>query len=215
MEHLVLKVRILTFLSCQSWYWIIFAHRFSSLSWVPQQCTCLPPRWAPWLAAVRGPPAYQCNSTKCSTLLFTFLDRYLVELSLMNAEFLNWRASMVAAAAVALSRFLPWLNFSEQKLGKNCRCWCQGIWRFLQWYWNVQAHSGIPGVAITCRGGQWVRLIMKPTQPSCPVIILVSDVMPVFLSGTPSLTSTSACWNYTNSTWLPRNIPNRLWGAKS
>jgi len=34
----------------------------------------------------------------------TSLSMYLVELALMNAEFLNWRASMVAAAAVALSR---------------------------------------------------------------------------------------------------------------
>ena len=34
-----------------------------------------------------------------------YIFRYLVELALMNAEFLNWRASMVAAAAVALSRY--------------------------------------------------------------------------------------------------------------
>ena len=34
------------------------------------------------------------------------IPRYLVELALMNAEFLNWRASMVAAAAVALSRYI-------------------------------------------------------------------------------------------------------------
>ena len=87
------------------------------------------------------------------------------------------------------------------------------IGRFLQWYWNMQAHSGLPGVAITCWGGQWVRLNMNPAfLLSC--YHFVSDVMSVFLSGTPSLTSTSACWNYTNSTWLPRNILNRLWGEK-
>ena len=37
--------------------------------------------------------------------LLNTLCRYLVELALMNADFLNWRASMVAAAAVALSRY--------------------------------------------------------------------------------------------------------------
>ena len=54
------------------------------------------------------------------------------------------------------------------------------IGRFLQWYWNMQAHSGLPGVAITCWGGQWVRLIMKAAfQLSCPYF--VSDFMAFFV----------------------------------
>ena len=39
------------------------------------------------------------------TTYHKYIFRYLVELALMNADFLNWRASMVAAAAVALSRY--------------------------------------------------------------------------------------------------------------
>ena len=59
-----------------------------------------------------------------------------------------------------------------------------------------------------------VGKIDHETSLSVVLLSFLLDVMSVFLSGTPSLTSTSACWNYTNSTWLPRNILNRLWGEK-
>jgi len=56
-----------------------------------------------------GSPTMHLFASKMSAMAgscerTTSLSMYLVELSLMNAEFLNWRASMVAAAAVALSR---------------------------------------------------------------------------------------------------------------
>ena len=60
-----------------------------------------------------------------------------------------------------------------------------------------------------------VGKIDHETSLSVVLLSFLLDVMSVFLSGTPSLTSTSACWNYTNSTWLPRNILNRLWGEES
>jgi len=56
-----------------------------------------------------GSPTMHLFASKMSAMAgscerTTSLSMYLVELALMNAEFLNWRASMVAAAAVALSR---------------------------------------------------------------------------------------------------------------
>merc|ERR1712240_443433 len=56
-----------------------------------------------------GSPTMHLFASKMSAMAgscerTTSLSMYLVELSLMNAEFLNWRASTVAAAAVALSR---------------------------------------------------------------------------------------------------------------
>ena len=48
MEHLVLKVRVLPIMILDYWHLVphtfISAPRFSSLSWAPQQCTCLPQR---------------------------------------------------------------------------------------------------------------------------------------------------------------------------
>jgi len=56
-----------------------------------------------------GSPTMHLFASKMSAMAgscerTTSLAMYLVELALMNADFLNWRASMVAAAAVALSR---------------------------------------------------------------------------------------------------------------
>merc|ERR1712088_219630 len=55
-----------------------------------------------------GSPTMHLFASKMSAMAgscerTTSLAMYLVELALMNADFLNWRASMVAAAAVALS----------------------------------------------------------------------------------------------------------------
>ena len=88
---------------------------------------------------------------------------------------------------------------------------------------NLEAFAMIlkySGTLWDTRRGQHVlrRAVGKIDHETSLSVVLLSFCIGChvrFLSGTPSLTSTSACWNYTNSTWLPRNILNRLWGAKS